>query len=251
MNKVTTYALLLRAILTTTALSAAIYRGDKYQWHFDIHSHAAARAGNIWDATVNLIAEIFSEIPTNQDLQPFFPRVEYSWRIAQEYCQTLGLSSGEYVVINLSSYKGRNRWGDTQLRDTLGTLCSHGLRLLACGIADDIERYKSLLTEFNIPWYPPTRDIHQIAGIIAYARCVVTPDTGVLHLATALGTPLVGIYPSDGYHEHYWAPYRHPYAVQLIAEHGKHGSSIPAERIVDATLALLHQCQSTGANAVS
>jgi ADP-heptose:LPS heptosyltransferase len=241
----------MRAIVTSAAFRAASYRGDEYRWHFDIHSHVAARAENEWDATVNLIAEIFSDIPTNQDLQPFFPRVEYSWRIAQEHCQTLGLASGEYVVINLSAHQECNRWSDTQLRETLGALCSHGLQILACGITADIDRYKSLLTEFNIPWYPPTRDIHQIAGMIAHARCVITPDTGVLHLATALGTPLVGIYRSDGHNEHYWAPYRHPYAVQLIADHGKLASSIPAERIVDATLALLHQCQPTGANAVS
>ena len=35
-------------------------------------------------------------------------------------------------------------------------------------------------------------------GLLAHARCVVAADSGPLHLAAALGTPVVGLYgPTD------------------------------------------------------
>lgn len=40
--------------------------------------------------------------------------------------------------------------------------------------------------------------IEELMGLVAHARCVVTADSGPLHLAAALGTPVVGLYgPTD------------------------------------------------------
>jgi ADP-heptose:LPS heptosyltransferase len=36
--------------------------------------------------------------------------------------------------------------------------------------------------------------IDETAACLSHARCVVAPDTGVLHLAAALGVPVVGLY---------------------------------------------------------
>ena len=37
-------------------------------------------------------------------------------------------------------------------------------------------------------------DIAETAACLAGAACVVAPDTGVLHLAAAVGAPVVGLY---------------------------------------------------------
>ena len=40
--------------------------------------------------------------------------------------------------------------------------------------------------------------IEELMGLMAHARCVVAADSGPLHLAAALGTPVVGLYgPTD------------------------------------------------------
>jgi heptosyltransferase I len=40
--------------------------------------------------------------------------------------------------------------------------------------------------------------IEELMGLLAHARCVVAADSGPLHLAAALGTPVVGLYgPTD------------------------------------------------------
>lgn len=239
-NKTTASALLMRAIAARHTIRAASYRGPEYDLHFDFHSRLASEATNEWQATLNLAAELFGYTLTDLDTQPFFPRVERSWHIAAHHCNELGLELGAYVVINLSAYQPRNSWNRAQLHTTLAALRSEGVHLIACGIEPDITRYRDILDSLTIPSYPPTHDIHQIAGLIANARCIITPDTGTVHLATALGTPLVALYRSDGKSEHYWAPFCHPNAVQLIAELGTLPGSIPAEKIIHATLELIH-----------
>jgi heptosyltransferase-1 len=40
--------------------------------------------------------------------------------------------------------------------------------------------------------------IEELMGLLAHARCLVAADSGPLHLAAALGTPVVGLYgPTD------------------------------------------------------
>gem|GEM_PF-3037541 len=239
-NKTTASALLMRAIASPHTIRAASDRGQEYRWHFDFCSRIASAATNEWQATLNLVAELFGYTLTERDCEPFFPRVERSWQIAAQHCKRLGLALGSYVVVNLSVYQPRNKWNTAQLHTTLAALCSEGLHLIACGIESDLASYRDILDSLGVPSYPPTHDIHQIAGLIANARCIITPDTGIVHLATALGTPLVALYRSDGKAEHYWAPFCHPNAVQLIAELGTLPGSIPAEKIIHATLELIH-----------
>ena len=43
-----------------------------------------------------------------------------------------------------------------------------------------------------------TTTLEELMGLLAHARCVVAADSGPLHLAAALGTPVVGVYgPTD------------------------------------------------------
>jgi heptosyltransferase-1 len=40
--------------------------------------------------------------------------------------------------------------------------------------------------------------IEELMGLLAHARCVIAADSGPLHLATALGTRVIGLYgPTD------------------------------------------------------
>jgi heptosyltransferase I len=40
--------------------------------------------------------------------------------------------------------------------------------------------------------------IEELMGLLAHAQCVIAADSGPLHLAAALGTPVVGLYgPTD------------------------------------------------------
>ena len=75
--------------------------------------------------------------------------------------------------------------------------------------------------------------IEELMGLLAHARCVVAADSGPLHLAAALGTPVVGLYgPTD--------PARNgPYARGAVIVHKAQPEEISYKRRGDYSAAML------------
>ena len=59
-----------------------------------------------------------------------------------------------------------------------------------------------------------TTDLVELVGILAGARAVVSNDSGVMHLAAALGSPTVGIFGSTS---PVWTSAAAPWVVNLYA----------------------------------
>lgn len=75
--------------------------------------------------------------------------------------------------------------------------------------------------------------IEELMGLVAHARCVVAADSGTLHLAAALGTPVVGLYgPTD--------PARNgPFVPGAVLVHKARPDEISYKRRADYSPAIL------------
>ncbi|HEX3372366.1 MAG TPA: glycosyltransferase family 9 protein, partial [Candidatus Acidoferrales bacterium] len=75
--------------------------------------------------------------------------------------------------------------------------------------------------------------IEELMGLLAHARCLVAADSGPLHLAAALGTPVVGLYgPTD--------PARNgPYATHAVILHKARTEEISYKRREEFSPAML------------
>lgn len=75
--------------------------------------------------------------------------------------------------------------------------------------------------------------IEELMGLLAHARCMVAADSGPLHLAAALGTPVVGLYgPTD--------PARNgPYVRLAVIVHKALPGEISYKRRIDYSPAML------------
>jgi heptosyltransferase-1 len=88
--------------------------------------------------------------------------------------------------------------------DRYGEFCRdfeklHGLRAIVIhgpgeeSLAEEVCRAANPAAPFAM-----RTTIEELMGLLAHARCVVAADSGPLHLAAALGTPVVGLYgPTD------------------------------------------------------
>ncbi|MBI4418397.1 MAG: glycosyltransferase family 9 protein [Ignavibacteriales bacterium] len=77
-----------------------------------------------------------------------------------------------------------------------------------------------------------------IAALIGAAQCVVTPDTSVVHIASAMKTPVLAFYtPLQVTNE--WLPMGIPYEM-VLADPGKPVSSISPEFMRSKTKAFIH-----------
>jgi lipopolysaccharide heptosyltransferase II len=110
--------------------------------------------------------------------------------------------SSPYVVLVPGASNGRAKRWPTLSWGGLGDRLSRelGLRIVLCGGQDEgplgreIARAMREPVQDLIGW----TSVPKLAGVLLHASLVVAGDTGPLHLAAALGTPVVGIFgPTD------------------------------------------------------
>ncbi len=107
---------------------------------------------------------------------------------------------GEWVVCSLGTKMQANDWGTERWRALLGLVSAAypGLGLVMTGVAEEraaSDRAASL-------WRGPVVNtcgelsVRQTAGVIGRGRIFLGHDSGALHLAEAVGVPVVGVYSS-------------------------------------------------------
>lgn len=143
--------------------------------------------------------------------------------------------TGEYVVVGPGGSWRAKCWP----AERFGAFCraleqSHGLRVVLIqgpgekSVVDEVVRAAAPARPTILA---PT--IEELMGLVAHARCVVAVDSGPLHLAASLGTPVVGLYgPTD--------PARNgPFAPGAVIVHKAQAEEISYKRRSDYSAAML------------
>jgi heptosyltransferase-1 len=113
--------------------------------------------------------------------------------------QDLGVS-GEYAVVGPGASWRAKCWPPQRFGEVCRELeTKHGLRVVVIygsgekSVADEVLRAAAPARPT-----PLSTTIEELMGLLAHARCFLAVDSGPLHLAAALGTPVVGLYgPTD------------------------------------------------------
>jgi ADP-heptose:LPS heptosyltransferase len=85
---------------------------------------------------------------------------------------------------------------------------------------------------------PPAGRLTDLVAVLARAAAVVTPDTANVHLAAALGRPLVALFtPLGGTRMAHWAPTLVPHRF-VVAAAREPLAALPAAAVLDAFDAL-------------
>lgn len=96
-------------------------------------------------------------------------------------------------------------WGPQQLRELFGRLPEPRLLFYGPGEVQWVEQYLADLA----PSYC-SQDLEEYGAMLARCRVLITPDTGAVHVASGVGTPVVDIFPSQNW-EHCtprWRPWQ-------------------------------------------
>jgi len=129
------------------------------------------------------------------------PRIHLEASVRDRFAERLraGLAGGKYWVLHARAADAYKNWPADKTRALLeqARRAHPGLAVLLTGSAADrdallplaagLDRVRVVAGEFNIA---------ETAACLAGAACVLAPDTGVLHLAAALGAPVIGLYAS-------------------------------------------------------
>ena len=154
----------------------AIFYDHTYRISWDVHAVERARL---------LFARALGyAVPQRCDYGIRAAPRRFDWLGAGAYAVLLHASSGEYKL-----WDERN-W--IELGDALnaaGIAC-----VLPWGNAREKERSVRIAAKLRAAVVPPVLSLDDLAGLLAGGKAVVGVDTGLTHLAAALGVPTVGIY---------------------------------------------------------
>ena len=120
-----------------------------------------------------------------------------------------GVGEGRFAVLNPGAAWPNKRWAPARLAEVAEWLReARGLPSLVTWGPGDEALAAAVVEGSNgaARLAPPTR-VADLAAILKAAAVVVSGDTGPLHLAAAVGTPVVGLYgPTDARRNGPWAP---------------------------------------------
>lgn len=196
-------------------------RARDFQWLF-IKERISARPGqHVMDALFGFIEYLGIHQRT---IRWDIPVSDADREFAAAVC---GSGAPVCVVSPCSSQRFRNyrNWSAENYAAVITRLQRrHGARVLLTGGASDIERRYGMAIEQSV--HAPVTNLigrttlKQLLAILARATLLICPDSGPAHMATAVGTPVVGLYATSNRHR--TGPYfsqhlvvdRYPEAVQ-------------------------------------
>ncbi|HYM20279.1 MAG TPA: glycosyltransferase family 9 protein [Candidatus Kapabacteria bacterium] len=133
----------------------------------------------------------------------------------------------KYIVLNTDA-PAFKRWGTGKNIQLASYISTHypEYAVLMTALPNYGKEIELHLSSQHIPrvHYFPTDDIHAMTTLIRHSELVVTPDTSIVHLASAENKPVVAFYLAVGE----WAPYDIP-AYILLPKSGEPISSIPLD----------------------
>lgn len=144
------------------------------------------------------------------------------------------LPAGEYAVLLTATSRADKEWPEEYWRGLGMALIATGLRcVLPGGSAAERVRAARLAQSLGRAVATPAMNLTDLAGLLAGASIVIGVDTGLVHLAAALGRPTLALYCASD-----------PALTGVLADTphanlGARGSPPSAAEVVSATLRLL------------
>jgi heptosyltransferase-3 len=148
------------------------------------------------DLNYDLAKSIFPGLPHHE---PHLVVPEPEISSAQSLLTKHGVDLSEpYVIVHPFSHGSSPNWSLENYLLLVRKLASTGVAVLITGSLRERQRLDSsfsAVSQRGVVNIAGETDLHQLKGLIKKAAMVVTSSTGPIHIATAVGTFAVGIYP--------------------------------------------------------
>lgn len=188
---------------------------------------AAARAGRPLPHEVpsmlGLLEKYGTPVPENPSL--FFPVSTAAREDARARLQKLRPGCRQFAVLHLCSKSFQHGWNAPAfavLAERLQRLCPETGWVVTAGPAEEpfLPEYREALSGIGVPVVTGLQ-LTDMAALLSQVRLLVSWDTGVVHLADAVGTPAVDIFPdkSFAYCVQRWGPWgKNAAVVEQVGE---------------------------------
>ncbi|WP_315567698.1 glycosyltransferase family 9 protein [Haemophilus parahaemolyticus] len=191
-----------RDLLFLRAIKAKNYIGyqkEDYQlFNFSIPAQAI-HFSEIYKQALELVG--FKQISTTYDV----PFTEKAKQDIQDFLVKNNLSS--YVAVNFFGAGSARRFNDIAIKSLLDNLTSNTMNIVLLTFPEVTEKLKMISNEYhNVFIYEKTETVFDTIELIRNAKCVISPDTAIVHIASGFNKPLIAFYSQDEENFNHWQP---------------------------------------------
>ena len=196
-------------------------------WRQTPERHQALRNMDIWPLALGGESDLSAEISLDPD----------ELRDGEAYLRSLSSGARRVIVYHPGAGKVPNRWPAERFAALAGSLSAAGATVITAGPMDDAP--VEIMTGGMRGPYGIMRNqpIRRVASALRFADLVVSNDTGIMHVAGAVGTPVLSLFgPTD---PRQWAPTGPQH--RCIRGEGSDITRIPLENVIDAAHEMLRR----------
>lgn len=167
-------------------------RSKELHWLFANKRVAAHQYAHVLEGFMDFADAL--GVPNEEVPQWAIPVAAEDTAWAQQQADALGA----FVIISPAASKAERNWLPERYAAVADHCHQKGLKVVLCGgpgkldrtTADAILQHTNVIAED----YVGKTSLHQLLALIAQAKLVIAPDTGPAHMATTVGTPVIGLY---------------------------------------------------------
>lgn len=171
----------------------------------------------------------------SEDCRPYIPIKPIS-KTVQEFLDSLPERS--YIGMNISAGGANRYWKEENWMQLSETFSSE--KFVIFSAPNDLEQKKRLERSCpNIIPSPATNNLYEASLIAACMKLLITPDTAMVHLASAVNTPVLGLYGTAPQDQSRFMPLLIDHS--LVVSPGRFVSDITIGQAVTACRAMLRK----------
>ncbi len=221
-------------LLQSALIRARFKVGHKNQYHeglydrlldLEFHSHMALKNC--------ALLPLLGVTADTEACRPSLPAMPLSEELTA-FLDAIGADAP--IGINISAGEPNRLWTEAKWQALLERF--PGERFVVLSGPEDMDAKRRLEERCkNVIASPPTRNLYEASRIVSKLRLLVTPDTSMVHVASATGTPVAGLYREAPQDISRFGPYAIPYEI-VISPTGE-VSGIELETLIVAMKKLL------------
>ena len=150
-------------------------------------------------------------------------------------------SGFNYCIVNISAFTIRNKMSLVTTVNVCKVLCEkyNGSMIFITGSQDDYENIEKVVSGVNKPNCIELKlKLSEFVAFLSGAKYIITPDTATIHIAAAVGVPVVGIY-SWFECARVWYPFNVPFSI-VLSKNNQSVDTIEPLKILEATEILVN-----------
>ncbi|MCX8051971.1 MAG: hypothetical protein N3B17_08790 [Chlorobi bacterium] len=165
------------------------------------------------------------------------PAVPLCWARDAEPIAWQMLSGNPYAVVNLSAYSPNRRWQPDHAQSVLQQLldCFPHMAFVVTAAPSQWDEARLVVERLAHPrCHVFFGSVEELVALVAGSAWVLSPDTAAIHIAAALGKPVVGLY-AELIKVAEWYPFGVPFVV-VLSPSEESICRIPPLAVVEACL---------------